>query len=223
MNTKSVVSAILNGEDPRKAIQAAVNTTDSAAQPGEAMDEGFKTKKVVRNGKVVKKKVQTTKRHKILTAAQKKAIKKAQKAAKKPDAIRRRIKSLRKAATLEGAGEEVMLGVACPDCGAESLGILDDSDSSIFVCPDCGKQYALVDIDALEDLIPDTGDESDEDDDEDVSIDIVDDEDGEEPEDGEASTESVDPNSKGTCDDGTCGDGEDPDDTTETPLYFEDD
>lgn len=212
---KSVVSKILEGTSPREAISNALGE-DCSTTEGATI-----TKKVVRNGKVVKKKVQKYKKKKILTAAQKKAIKKAQVASKKATAKTKRIKSLKKAATLEGVEEELTVNIICPACAGQHMELLDDIDNAtIFVCPDCGKQYALVDAEVLNDLIADSDD-----DDEDVDIDIFDDEDGDTSDDiidsegvpaEDAPVEeniSVEPTPEDTSDD-TDDDDED--------LYFED-
>lgn len=232
VNTNDLVQQILEGASPRDVIGSAVaeSTEPAATQEGVTPTDEVATvtKKVVRNGKIVKKKFKKYKKRRILSAAQKRALKKAQQASKKSTAKIKRVKSLRKAATFEGAEDEenLTVDIICPECGTHGMEVLDcdDCEATIFVCPDCGKEFALVDAEALKDLIPD-----DEDDDSDVDIDIADDDevvDAEEDGDAEPADESVEtcpvcgkPKTDCVCGDPTPEDDEDKD--GEEPLYFE--
>lgn len=199
-NAKELVSRILNGESPREVIESA--TAEGVQNTSE---DAMVTKKVVRNGKVVKKKFRRVKKHKVLSAAQKKAIRKAQKASKKNTAVRKRTKSLNKRKQFESEGSEPDFNVICPACASENIEVAQDEETGaiIFVCPDCGKEFSLVDNDILADLI---GDEDDDDSDLEVDVEEFSDEekDGFEPVDDEELGEG-------------CGGPEDPDE----PMYFE--
>lgn len=204
--TEDLVKSILEGKNVRDVV-------------GSALEEAATvTKKVVRQGKVVKKKFKKVKKKRILSAAQKRAIKKAQSKSQSSAARTMRKRSLNKAKTFESVEQDDIV-VTCPLCGSQEMSLAQDEETgdTIFVCDDCGKEFSLVDNEVLSAMIG-----SDDEDDDDLEIEIEDDsEDEEAPEDDdEAGLEEG-------CGDGEddegleegCGDGEDDDETT---FYFED-
>lgn len=168
--TVDMVSRILEGEDPRDVIRQAVDETGDEGVVDEAPT--MITKKVVRNGKIVKKKVRKFKKHRILTAAQRRAIKKAQVASQKSGARMQRKKSLRKARTFEDKEEglDCVNTIICPACGSDAVVTETDPDNNqtICTCPDCGKEFILVDTDVFSPFM------DDEDEDDDIELDIPD-------------------------------------------------
>ena len=95
-----------------------------------------KVVKVVRDGKVVKKKVPSKK--KILTPAQKAALAKARKKAHTAGANKKRKKSMKVANRLNDEDY-----YECPDCGFS--GDLDefDTEDGVTTCPECGAEITV--------------------------------------------------------------------------------
>lgn len=166
--TESVIKQIMEGVDPRAAIDAAL---DEKA--------GYHKEKRIRDGKAQTVNVKNTKRkvHHVLTADQKKAIKKAHSAA----ANKKRAKSLKKGNKMglykEGMEimseeEEQVIGLTlnCPACGEGALEIFDDPESEnegiILVCPNCGETFVVCSTAELEDEKDDDDDEDEKDDEE---------------------------------------------------------
>ena len=221
--TESVIRQIMEGTDPRVAIDTAL---DEKA--------GFHKEKRIRDGKaeIVNVKNRKKKRTKALTAGQKKAIRKAHSAA----ANRKRGKSLKRGAKMglykEGidleaqvleaeeevdvtveepveapaeeapAEEAACLVIPCAKCEA-ALEIFDDPDTDdegiILVCPECGAVYTVDEVD-----------EDDDDDDDDK-----DEENAEEPAAEEAAAEEEVPTDESVeisegCEGGDCEDECDP-------------
>lgn len=212
VDTKALTKQILEGAEPRDVIATAVDEA--------SVDEASTvTKKEVHGGKIVKRKHLKVHKHRILSAAQRKAIKKAQAASQKGTAKAKRKKSLNKrAAALEGEGEEVAdenytVDILCPACGANGMELLDTSDDeetagvAIFTCPTCGKEFVLIDADEAESA----EEEADEDEGEEQA------EEGTEIGDEDPTTEEEKPEE-------VCGDEpKEEEDDKDEPLYFEPD
>lgn len=171
--TDAVIRQIMEGKDPRAAIDAALDEGTSVTEKA-----GYHKEKRIRGGnaEVVNVKNKKRKVHHALTAGQKKAIKKAHSAA----ANRKRAKSIKKGAKMglykesidlmaEGDEEEVKgLGIACPSCGEGQLEIFTDpeveeTDGVLLVCPDCGETFVICSTSEIED--DDDKDDDDKDDD----------------------------------------------------------
>ena len=101
-------------------------------------------KLVVKNGKVVKKKVKNKKAK--MSAKQKQALKKAQKASQKSGAKKARAKSMKVRAKkgLDEGFEEF----ECPKCGY--IGDMEEIEKGVFVCPECGVELEIDDLEVDE-------------------------------------------------------------------------
>lgn len=135
----------------------------------ESIEEAIVKKKKVRDGKVTTVNVNTHKKKKRASAARKRAIKKAHKAAQKASANKKRKRSLNVAKRLK---ENLMLDeewegikIVCPECGTENLEAYydEDSEQTLFTCADCGKTYMLIDIEVVDELADDEDDLADDD------------------------------------------------------------
>ena len=179
--TESVIKQIMEGADPRVAIDAAL---DEKA--------GFHKEKRIRDGKAQVVNVKNSKRkvHHTLTADQKKAIKKAHSA----QANKKRAKSLKKGAKMglykEGiemeaqvmepeiqeaqvqevnpvveAEAEAVAGLvlSCPACAEGSLEIVDgEGEDLVLVCPACGETFVICSTSEIEEDDDDDDDDKDE-------------------------------------------------------------
>lgn len=229
MKKDEMLTRILEGEDPRAVIAAAASEVAPASiEPSTAIDEvATVTKKVVRNGKVVKKKVKKYKKKRILSAAQKRALKKAQQASKKGSANAKRKKSLRKAATLEDDQLELMNTIICPYCGCTEVSAETDPDENqtICTCPDCEHQFVLVDVETFAEMMG-TDDGEEDGDDGDLEMDVPDEwEDIADEEDGTDNIpESTDPPAEAPAEPPAENPEGEPyfEDGAEDPLFFED-
>ena len=118
-------------EDCGALCEAAGECEDCGGNLEEAM------KLVVKNGKVVKKKVKRKKQK--MSAKQKAALKKAQKASQKGSAKKARAKSMKvraKKGLNEGENKE------CPECGY--IGTMTEVDDGVFECPDCHVELEIA-------------------------------------------------------------------------------
>ena len=112
--------------------------TESAGECEECggmLEEAVKL--VVKNGKVVKKKIKNRKQK--MSAKQKQALKKAQKASQKSGAKKARAKSMKvraKKGLDEGAEE-----FECPKCGF--IGDMEEIEPGIFLCPECDVELEI--------------------------------------------------------------------------------
>ena len=158
--TDSVIKQIMEGADPRTAIDAALNESTKVDEK-----TGYHKEKRIRDGKaqVVNVKNRKRKVHHALTAGQKKAIKKAHSAA----ANKKRAKSLKKGAkmglykediNLVAEADEEVQGVVipCPACDNANLEIFvdpegEETDGTILVCPECGETFVICSTSELED------------------------------------------------------------------------
>lgn len=94
-------------------------------------------KMVVKNGKVVKKKIKTRKQK--MSAKQKAALKKAQKKSQSAGAKKARAKSMKvrsKKGLNEGENKE------CPECGY--VGTMRQMDDGVWECPDCHAELEIA-------------------------------------------------------------------------------
>ncbi len=236
--TESVIRQIMEGADPRAAIDSAL---DEKA--------GYHKEKRIRGGKATVVNVKNTKRkvHHTLTADQKKAIKKAHSAA----ANKKRAKSLKKGAKLglykesvsimseDEAVEATGLILPCPACGNANLEIFtdaegEDTDGIVLVCPDCGETFVICATSEIEDEEEDDAEDEkddDKDDAEDKEVKGEEDVDAAEKEvpqdEAKVSDENADPVKEATdaehtddcedCKDANCDDGQ-PEE--ESGLFF---
>lgn len=117
------------------AILSALDEAEEGCPVCGSDDLDEKTVKVVKEGKVVSKKVAT--RKKKLTAAQKAALAKARKKAHTAGAQKKRAKSnaVRKK---KGMNEEE--SITCPECGFEGEHDDFDVDEGTLLCPECGAE-----------------------------------------------------------------------------------
>lgn len=192
--TESVIRKIMEGADPRTAIDTAL---DEKA--------GYHKEKRIRDGKaeVVNVKNRKRKVHHTLTPGQKKAIKKAHSAA----ANKKRAKSIKKGAKMglykEGisfmseAEEEVVQGlsITCPACGEGALEIVDGEEDLVLVCPECGETFVICATSEIEDDEDDDDDDKDEQEEKAEAEEPAEDAEAEEPaedEDAEKTEESCD-------------------------------
>lgn len=94
-----------------------------------------KVVKVVRDGKIVKKKVRTGAKPRM-SVAQKAALAKARKKAHTAAASKKRAKSLKKGAAA-GLHEDDL--IVCPECGYEGeANDFDVDEEGKYICPECG-------------------------------------------------------------------------------------
>ncbi len=219
VDTKALTKQILEGAEPRDVIATAVDEA--------SVDEASTvTKKEVHGGKIVKRKHLKVHKHRILSAAQRKAIKKAQAMSQKGAAKIKRKKSLTKrAAALEGEGEEVaqdenyIVDILCPACGHNGMELLDTSDDeetagvAIFTCPECGEEFVLINSNEAEADEEEADAEEAEDDEEGEGEEAA--EEGTDLGDEDPTTEEEKPEEE------VCGDEEKEDENE--PLYFEPD
>jgi len=226
--TESVIKQIMEGADPRVAIDAAL---DEKA--------GYHKEKRIRGGKAQVVNVKNTKRkvHHVLSPEQKKAIKKAHSA----QANKKRAKSLKKGAKMglykedidlqaqvmeaeedaeveAPAAETAGLVLSCPACAEGSLEIVDgEGEDLVLVCPACGETFVICSTSEIED-----DDDDDDDDDKDDAAEEeapADEEVPAEPAEEEApqdeSCETPETCDGEDCDDAECGDPE-----CESGLFF---
>ena len=200
--TDSVIRQIMEGVDPRTAIDSVLDEKS-----------GYHKERRIRDGhaEVVNVKNKKRKVHHTLTPDQKKAIKKAHSAT----ANKKRAKSLKKGNKMglykEGiemtneAEEEVVagIGIACPACGG-ALEIFADPEAEstdvVLVCPDCGETYVLCNTSEIED----EESEDNEDDDKDEKDDADKEEGAEDAGDAEAAEEEVPQDEAKECDGTGC-------------------
>ena len=165
--TESVIKQIMEGADPRVAID-------------QALDEksGYHKEKRIRDGKaeVVNVKNKKRKVHHTLTPGQKKAIKKAHSAA----ANKKRAKSIKKGAKMglyqgkysrdlrfvtEAEEEELQgIGITCPAGGEGVLEIVDGEDDLVLVCPECSETFVICATSEIEDDDDDADEQEEKDD-----------------------------------------------------------
>lgn len=130
----------LNEEVESEESQFSVNEEDEPEVQIDEEDLDEATKKVVRDGKVVTKKVTT--RKKRLTSAQKKALALARKKAHTGSANRARAKSL-KVRSKRGLNDEEE--IVCEECGFTGTAADFENEEGRLICPECGADCGAAD------------------------------------------------------------------------------